>query len=99
MGFDAQYERMVKKQLGGMITDYLRHLNGEQVDKNKQNDNMIETLKEFNRLKPKNKKTFKVLSVEEMPQGAKSKKEYQERVSHAEKVEGMDIVAIQPNTQ
>jgi len=28
MGFDAQYERMVKKQLGGMITDYLRHLNG-----------------------------------------------------------------------
>ena len=70
MGFDAQYERMVKKQLGGMITDYLRHLNGEQVDKNKQNDNMIETLKEFHRLKPKNKNTFKVLSVEEMPKVA-----------------------------
>jgi hypothetical protein len=50
MGFDAQYERMVKKQLGGMIADYLRHLNGDQVDKNKQNDNMIDTLKEFQRL-------------------------------------------------
>lgn len=67
MGFDAQYERMVKKQLGGMIIDYLRHLNGEQVDKNKQNDNMIDTLREFGRLKAKNKNTFKVLSVEEMP--------------------------------
>ena len=70
MGFDAQYERMVKKQLGGMITDYLCHLNGDQVDKNKQNDNMIETLKEFHRLKSKNKNTFKVLSVEEMPKVA-----------------------------
>lgn len=67
MGFDAQYERMVKKQLGGMITDYLLHLNGDCVDKNKQNDNMIETLKEFQRLKPKNKNAFKVLSVDEMP--------------------------------
>jgi hypothetical protein len=58
MGFDAQYERMVKKQLGGMITDYLRYLNGDQVEKNKQNDNMIDTLKEFHRLKSKNKNTF-----------------------------------------
>jgi hypothetical protein len=58
MGFDAQYERMVKKQLGGMITDYLRHLKGDQVEKNKQNDNMIDTLKEFHRLKSKNKNTF-----------------------------------------
>ena len=50
-----------------MITDYLRHLSGEWIDKNKQNDNMIETLKEFDRLKQKNKNTFKVLSVEMMP--------------------------------
>ena len=50
MGFDAQYERMIKRQLGGMITDYLRHINGQTVDKNKQNDNMIDTLKEFSRL-------------------------------------------------
>jgi hypothetical protein len=50
-----------------MITDYLLHLNGDRVDKNKQNDNMIETLKEFQRLKPNNKNVFKVLSVDEMP--------------------------------
>jgi hypothetical protein len=35
MGFDAQYERMIKRQLGGMITDYLRHINGQKVEKNK----------------------------------------------------------------
>lgn len=93
MGFDAQYERMVKKQLGGMISDYLRHLNGEKVEKNKQNDNMIETLKEFERLKLKNRNQFKVLSVEEMPQVAKVKREYLERIAHVERVGGMDIIA------
>lgn len=51
MGFDEQYERMVKKQLGGLIGEYIKHSDGERVDKNKQNDNMCETVKEFQRLK------------------------------------------------
>jgi hypothetical protein len=50
-----------------LITNYLRHLGGESVEKNKQSDNMIETLKEFERLRSKNRNQFKVLSVEEMP--------------------------------
>ena len=102
MGFDAQYERMIKRQLGGMITDYLRHINGQTVEKNKQNDNMIDTLKEFSRLsarKEGDSAAFKVLSVEEMPQVLTAKRDYVERVHHTQTVQEIDIIATKTYDQ
>ena len=54
MGFDEQYERMVKRQLGGMLDHYIAHIKGDKVPQNKQNSNMMDTVKEFSRLKVAN---------------------------------------------
>lgn len=69
MTFDEQYERMIKRQLGGLITDYVDFSDKSVFEKgkNKQSDNMIDTLKEFRGLKLPVLNQFKILKVEEMP--------------------------------
>ena len=51
MGFDEQYERMIKRQLGGMLDQYAafgtNYDDSHIGERNKQTDNMIEVLKEF----------------------------------------------------
>lgn len=47
MGFDEQYERMIKKQLGGLLAEYIDFSLGQMPGKTKQASNMMETLKEF----------------------------------------------------
>jgi hypothetical protein len=38
---------MIKRQLGGMLDDYILHKRGVEVPKTKPNSNMIECVKEF----------------------------------------------------
>ena len=78
-----------------MISDYIKHSQGLKIEKNKQNENMSETVKEFQRLKANfNQPLFKVLSVEEMPQRVFLKKDYLENVQYQEKMSEMEIIAV-----
>jgi hypothetical protein len=71
MTFEAQYERMVKRQLGGLLQDYINYSSEDfdLIEKNKQTDNMTQCLDEFQRLKTKvpPSTSLKILSVSEMP--------------------------------
>lgn len=59
---------MIKRQLGGLITDYVHFSEKSNFEsKNKQSDNMIDTLNEFRSLKLPVLNQLKILKVEEMP--------------------------------
>jgi hypothetical protein len=59
---------MIKRQLGGLINDYVDFSEKSNFEsKNKQSDNMIDTLNEFRGLKLPVLNKFKILKVEEMP--------------------------------
>ena len=67
MGFDEQYERMIKRQLGGLIGDYATFTEGGLLEKSKQTDNMVETLREFKSRFTHPVNEFKILRVGDMP--------------------------------
>lgn len=85
---------MIKRQLGGLITDYVHFSEKSYFEsKNKQSDNMIDTLNEFRSLKLTVLNQFKILKVEEMPQKPQNTKEYIAAVSHLKLVQEFDILA------
>ena len=100
MGFDEQYERMIKRQLGGMLQEYIDYSGKEdslQSNANsKQAGNMRDTVREFREKfgNGRDEERFRVKGVEDMPQRAVSKEEYQDAVTYNMTIHEMDIAGV-----
>ena len=99
MGFDEQYERMIKRQLGGLLQDYIvftessKEEDKQRALKDKPYRNMIETLREFQSVPEI--QTFPVRSVAEMESyRAQSRQDYLRCIDHTNVVLDLDFAPL-----
>lgn len=100
LGFEEQYERMIKKQLGGLLSDYLNHLSGKKEPHSiqgtqRQYDNMCSTVEEFKvHLQDEffSQNHINLRRVEDMPNKLQLKKQYAELMDHKTSIKEMPLI-------
>ncbi|TNV73514.1 hypothetical protein FGO68_gene10743 [Halteria grandinella] len=84
---------MIKRQLGGMLEDYIAHKQDIEVPKNKQNDNMKQCVNDFALLKIPPANSFPIHRVQDLPQKPQTKAEHLQFLSHLSDLNQNDIIA------